>query len=753
MKRQARKKTFFILLFMLVGLTATMTGIILYSEWRLAKLVPGGLGERFPTKVYSSPFVIKNGATLSPDELFERLRRLDYRSSLTDNGPTFQPGQFYWRTPSLTLVLRGFDTPVFAQVTEVVKLKRTPNGEWNLFSSTGAVIDQIALEPELVTELSGSKKVRREPTPWEDFPPGLIDAVVSVEDRRFYKHHGVDPRAISRAAWYNLRTRRGLQGGSTITQQLAKNFFLTQDRTLQRKLVEVGFAVYLDLRYSKERILTLYLNHIYMGQDGVVSVMGMGAASQFYFGKSLRDLTLEENALLAGIIRSPYRYNPFVNPRAARERRNRVLKLMLEENAITEREFERAKSRPVVVRRRSTKSDDANADKDYFLAEVIRQLVPEFSEDILFRYGLKIYTTLDPLKQREAQRVARQQRYQSAIVVMEPQTGRILALNGGKDFKESQFNRASQAHRQPGSAFKPFVFGAALENGFTPASMLVDEPKAFRHGDEIWAPRNFDDNYHGNVSMRQALAQSMNAATLDLAQKIGSDRIIHFANKVGIDSLLEDSLALALGVSEVTPLELVNAYAPFANGGFRVRPYLIMAVVDSQENTLELNGTERTPVLDPALSYLMTSMLQSVISEGTAKGLKDSGWTVPSAGKTGTTNEGKDAWFVGYTSDLLVGVWVGEDDPKASDLSGSKNALPMWSALMKSYYAGRTGKDFEQPSGLTTVKIDPTNGLLARSGCPDQKEELFLTGTQPIAYCRVHSGGLKGWFQKLFRKR
>ena len=728
-----------------------MVGIVFYSEWKLAKLVPGGLGEQFPTKVYSSPFVLSEGLVVSPEEITERLIRRDYRSNKTDPLPT---GSMRTGGETITAALRGFKTPTLFQDPVTVVLKHQNNGAWDITDTNGADLPQVLFEPELIAELSGPQKVRREPANWDDFPPVLIDAVVTVEDRRFYKHHGVDFRAILRAAWFNVRHRKNLQGGSTITQQLAKNFFLTQERTLRRKFLEIGFAFYMDLRYSKERILTLYLNHIYMGQEGVVSIAGMKAASEFYFGKPLRDITLPEAALLAGLIRSPFRYNPFQNLQACRARRDRVLRLMLDEAAITEPEFEKALETPVVVRKRPIASTDKGNDNDYFVAEVLRQLVPHFSEDILFRYGLKIYTTVDPIWQKEAQRrVFAEKKNQAALVAIEPRTGKVLALVGGRNFRESQFNRATQAQRQPGSAFKPFVYGTALENGFTSASLLQDEPRVFKDGKKTWAPQNFDGTYRGAVPLREALAYSMNGATIDLAQKIGVPKIIQFARRMGIESPLENSLAIALGTSEVSPFELTAAYAPFANGGFRVTPILVTAVIDAEDNALEMNSIEREPVLDPALSYLMTSLLQTTVTEGTAKSLRLMQWEAPSAGKTGTTNDGKDAWFIGYTPDALVGVWVGNDDGKAAQLSGAKSALPIWGGFMKRIHQGRAVHNFEKPEGLVSVKIDPTSGVLARSGCPDQIEEIFAGGTEPKTFCAIHAGGFRGWLLKAFQRK
>jgi penicillin-binding protein 1B len=741
------RRAFWILTALLIASLTMMGGVVLYSEWKLSQLVPGGLGESFPTKVYSAPLVISNDTRVSVQMLITRLVRLNYFST-----PRAEPavGQYHAGPSEIAVNLRGFQAPFYTQPPGLVKFTWGADQLLRLENDPAGPAAQAALEPELAAELSGPKKIRRDPAAWEDFPASLIDAVIAVEDRRFYKHHGIDARAMLRAAVFNVRNPRKLQGGSTITQQLAKNFFLTSERTLQRKLLEVAFALYLDFRTPKNRILTLYLNEIYMGQDGPVSIAGMRAAAQFYFGKDVRQLTLPESAMLAGLIRSPYRYNPFVNPTVARGRRNTVLRQMLDENYISEHDFEKARHTPLALTKIRRYSADKTNPNDYFVSEVLRELLPRFTEDTLFRYGLRIYTTLDPVLQKDAQETIRLGKHQGALIAIEPMTGRVLALVGGRDYKESQFNRATQARRQPGSIFKPFVYGAALAHGFTPATILTDEPRAFRDGKKIWAPQNYDGQYRGKVTLRDAIAFSLNAATLDLAQKIGVTAIATFAKEMGIESPLDNSLVIALGASEVTPFEVTAAYAPFANGGFHVRPFLVTAVTDSDNNILETNSIERRSVLDPVYAYLMTSLLQSVILDGTAKNAAKLGWTDPSAGKTGTTNQGRDAWFVGYTPELLTGVWTGDDNGASSNLYGAKDALPMWVRFMSLARQGRPPLAFQQPRGLIEKRIDPTTGALARSGCPIQKNELFVIGTEPKNECPLHVGGFRGWLKKLF---
>lgn len=746
MKIKLGKKRKIIWSVVLLGLLFTGIAVIIVSELKMSKLILGGLGESFSTRVYSAPTVLHNHSEFSRQNLIARMERLNYKPS---NEKTLLPGQYRIQTTDLYVCLRGFETPHFSQPSGLYLLQRV-NSEWVISDADGVEIDQIAVEPEMAAELSGPQKVRREPATFEEIPASFVDAVVAIEDRRFFKHHGIDVRAIARAMWFNVRNTGKLQGGSTITQQLAKNFFLTHDRTLRRKAMEAFFAVYLDLRYPKEKILTLYLNQIYFGQDGFVSVAGVKSAAHYYFRKPLSQLDLSESATLAGLIRSPLRYNPIQHPVEARQRRDVVLNVMNEEGMIDDRTLEKTRALPVSKVVYETPKAGGK-ESDYYVAEVIRQLLPQFSEDMLFRYGLRIHTAMDPLLQKFAQETIKNSSTQGALIAIDPATGKILALAGGKDFRVSQFNRATQALRQVGSAFKPFVFGAALENGFTPASMLKDEPRAYTNGDKVWVPKNFGKVYNGDVSVRQALALSLNLATLDLAQKTGLPRIKQYAERMGIRSALEDNLTMALGASALSPQELTFGYAPFANGGFRVNPILVTDVIDSSNQLLQQSQVERLSVLEPAQSYMMTSLLQSVMTDGTATGVKAMGWVIPSAGKTGTTNEGKDAWFIGYTSDLLVGVWTGNDESKPLGLSGSKNALPLWVSFMKKAYPDYVPAPFHEPLGLMKKKIDPLSGLLARSGCPQKKEEVFIAGTEPQQACPLHAGGIRGWLQKLFR--
>ncbi len=717
--------------------------LALSAERTLSRLALGGLGESFSTRVWSAPFVLRAGAYAAPERLLERLDRLGYRR--VEHAPEI--GEYRWTPPELDAGLRGFSAPAASQRAGMYALRQDRKGRWELRDDAGQAAAEIRLEPELAAELSGARKLRRDPLEWAQVPRGLSDAVVAAEDKRFWTHWGLDPRALLRAAWADARGR-DLQGASTITQQLAKNLFLSPRRTLPRKIEEAVLALYLERRLGKKRILTLYLNHIYLGQDGAASVMGMRAAARFYFGKDPGELTLGESAALAGMIRGPGLYDPRRDPDACRERRDQVLRLMRDDGLISAAALSAALAEPL---RPVAAVDEADARDDaYFVAEVVRELVPRYGGGALYRDGLSIYTTMDPVLQSVAQRALRASRHQAALVALDPRIGDVLALAGGRSFSESQFNRATQALRQPGSSFKPFLYAAALQMGLTPATVLSDRRRRFPGG---WSPSNYDGVYYGTATVRQALAHSLNAATLDLAGRVGVDRIIASARACGITSPLHDSLGLALGDSEVGLLELAAAYEPFAAEGRRANPRLITAVAAADGTVLEAPPPRSVVVLDPAIAYLMTSLLESVTRTGTARALPKLGFSAPAAGKTGTTNAGRDAWFVGYTSSLLAGVWVGDDRDRALKLTGAKDALPLWAALMTQAAADRPAEEFSRPPGVVEARLCAETGMLARSGCPRKLDEVFLAGTQPVERCSLHRGGLMGWLDRLTRPR
>jgi len=472
----------------LLALAACGSWLVWQAESKLSALALGGLGESFSTRVWSAPFAVRPGDRGSADRLVERLQRLGYRG--VDGLPAC--GEYRWSPPELEIGLRGFRTPAASQRAGLYAL-RLDGGAWTARDEFGSRVDALLLEPELVAALTGSRQLRRDPLTWEQVPISMADAVISAEDKRFWTHWGLDPRAIVRAAWANARGR-DLQGASTITQQLTKNLFLTPRRTLSRKLAEAALALYLERRLDKRRILTLYLNSIYLGQDGPASVMGMRAAARYYFAKDPGDLTLAESAALAGMIRGPGLYSPYHDAAACRARRDWVLRRMREDGFITADALAAALAEPLSPARAAAEEDSREG--AYYVAEVVRELLPRYGGGVLYRNGLAIYTAMDPLLQSAAQRAVRGAKHQAALVALDPATGDVLALAGGRDFAESQFNRATQALRQPGSAFKPFVYAAALKLGLTPATLLLDRRRSYPESGRDWRPTNYDGVYY-----------------------------------------------------------------------------------------------------------------------------------------------------------------------------------------------------------------------------------------------------------------
>ncbi len=734
---------------------AALAVLAFWAERRISEFKSGTMDAGRVTVIYSAPFIIDANTAEPPERLLERLSRLDYRQARRSPPST---GTYAWKPPVLTVGLRGFLSPGYAQKPGVFTLTWKPRGGqdraggWGIQDAAGLGVADVGIEPEVIAEFSGGCRIARTILPPGKISPALEAALVSAEDRRFYSHGALDMRGIARALWFDLRHPGKLEGGSTITQQLAKNLFLTPRRTLWRKALEAALSLYLTERFTKEQILALYLNHVYMGQDGPSSVLGAQAAARFYFGRDQSRLTLGQCALLAGLVRSPYLYNPYRYPQAALRRRDEVLNQMRAQGRITLYELSAALKEPLGLRAESPAQMRGLAD-DYFAAEVLKELSARYGDDEVFHRGLVVHTTMDPLLQKAAQAaVSEKARPQGALIAFDPQTGAVLALCGGRDFERSQFNRATQALRQTGSAFKPFLYGAALRMGFTPATRLKDEPQVFSRGRGRgwWRPKNSENRYYGDVSLRKALAFSLNAASLDLAQKVGAETAIAFARRMGLETPIPDNLAVMIGASDTTLEDLTAAYAPFANGGYRISPFLITQVRDARQRILETDAPKRTKVISPALAYVMTSLLESVLQIGTAHNAKALGWTRPSAGKTGTTNGGADAWFIGYTPQLLAGVWVGSDKPRALGLYGSSAALPVWVAFMKDASLDFAPLGFEKPPGVVTAAIDPKTGLLARWGTSPQRGEVFLAGTAPTHYDPVRAGGLKGWFERIF---
>ena len=705
-------------------------------------------------------FIYASGQSLAPGVHVQRvglaatLARLGYTE--TRSVPP-SPGHFRRTGGSWDIYLRGSEETGTGSA-QLVRLQMVDDRITKV-TRAGQDVADVALEPEVLASATDRPGEDHKPVRLDETPRVLIDAVLAAEDHRFFEHGGVDVRALVRAAWANLRAGRVKEGGSTITQQLVKVRLLSPQRTLFRKLREAWLAALVESRYSKERILEAYLNEIYLGQRGPIALRGVGAATRAYFGKEVHQLTTPEAALLAAIIRGPNIYSPAVDPDRARDHRNTVLTQMRDLKMITPDEYDRARRTPVRVRSLVSPGQSA----PYFVDYVRQELEQRFDTGVSRVRGVRIVTTLDLSLQRFAEAAAARgldrlesslplgyrrdpgRRLQVAMVALEPATGEIRALVGGRDYLASQFNRVTSARRQPGSAFKPIVYLAALRAGdgapfYTAASRVEDLPITLESGGQPWSPRNSDDRYEGIVTVRQALEQSLNSATVRIAQTVGLPNVIETARALGLQGQLAPVPAMALGAFEVTPLELARAYLPLANGGIRPAAVSGIHTVQFGDEEVKPSGAEESVrVVSAAEAWLVTSLLKGVVTSGTGSAVRSSGLPDVVAGKTGTTNDGRDAWFVGYTSRLLVLVWVGFDGGEPHGLSGARAALPIWVDFMKQAIDAYPQSDFEVPAGISFSDIDVTNGKRAARACPVVAREAFLTGTEP-PLCDEHRG-------------
>jgi penicillin-binding protein 1B len=736
---------------MTVLLTA---GLLLYGTYLATFLELPKSEDHPPLRLYTAPFQLKSDLSLKEARLLERLQRLGYRAV---TGPVSTPGDFQLTPDGLTVYLHA--QPENHVKSSIVTLDLDQGRITQVLSEPDkSPIYPVYLEPELISGLRGASRQVREWIPLSMIPPRLVEAVLAVEDRRFYSHLGIDPFAVGRAIWRNLTKGGVVQGGSTITQQLAKNLFYSPQRTFGRKVKEALAAVVLETKYRKQDILESYLNEIYLGQAGFVSIYGVGEAAHRYFGKSLTDLTVGEVAMIAGLIKGPNTYAPAKHLPLATRRRDVVLRLLRDQGLLTEEEWKAAVNLPVRV----VPPDDVLADAPYFVDTVLKQV--EETSGTPLPEGLRIDSTLDPLVQQVAAgalesglaRLERgypslkgpEQLLQGAVVVLEPSTGAVLALVGGRDYRVSQFNRAVQAHRQAGSLFKPFVYLAAFESGragkqpyLTPASLLADEPVTFESEAGTWSPQNYDRQFRGNVTLRNALELSLNVPAVRVAKAVGIRPILDVIRHLGVTTALTDDLSVALGSPTVSLLDVTTAYGTMANGGIWVRPTTVRATSDRDGTTLWNAAPERRQAVSPQAAYLATSLMEGVIQRGTATKARALGLTGSIAGKTGTTDGYRDAWFVGYTSEVVIGVWVGFDDERPVRLTGAQAALPIWMEIARRILPEHVSP-FPQPSGIIVREIDPKTGQLATSQCPEQVAEVFIEGTEPNAYCETHGGGI-----------
>src|SRR5262245_2535228 len=730
--------------------------VFIYYYLRFGVMVDRRLqGERWmvPSRIYARPLVLAEALPLTSRDLVKTLNGLKYEQR-TEGTP--QPGQFVAGEKALVF----FPRPIPGSADEPLAVVFDKDKVRELRGvRTKKKYTEQALEPELITYLFDESREKRRHVKYEELPDHLVKAVLAIEDRRFFSHPGLDPFRIVGAALRNLRAESYLQGGSTITQQLCKNFFLTPERTLKRKVQEAILAFVLERHASKQDILELYLNEIYLGQAGSFSINGVGQAARLYFHKDVSNLALTESAFLAGLIQSPNPYNPYRHPQRATERRNVVIRAMNDAGYIDGPTMDSSLASPLRVEQGSLDTADA----PYFVDLVRAQLAQRYDPKDLTTQNLSIHTTLDLRLQAIAQNalekgldnvekmIKRKEHppVQGCLIALDPVSGNLVALVGGRSYGASQYNRVTQARRQPGSTFKPFVYLAAFEATFedpalppiTPATVVEDTPSVFFYEDKEYMPENYEDKYLGYVTLRKALANSLNVATVKVAEMVGYEMVADlWSNKLKIGAPIKPYPALALGSFEATPYEMAVAYNVLANGGLKVEPVAVLRVTDDQGRTLEQPRSPPPPrVVHEETVFLVTNMLRSVLNEGTGAASRALGFALDGAGKTGTTNDLRDAWFAGYTPDLLAVVWVGFDDYTPIGLPGSRAALPIWVEFMKEALAGTKAQRFLPPmEGVVFMDIDKDTGLLATPSCPKVISEAFIAGTEPQERCSAH---------------
>jgi penicillin-binding protein 1B len=703
------------------------------------------------TKIYAAPIELRIGKYISSSELLARIRRLGYEESNSSSNASY----YYQLEPSNRLLIHN-GSAASADANRSVEIICRGNAITSILdASSHAEVEKFSLIPEMLSNAIGKNREKRRLVAYKELPQSLINAVLAAEDRRFFTHKGIDPIRILQALIIDIRAGDTVQGASTLTQQFVKNYFLTQERTWRRKLSDAYMSVLLENRLSKEQIFELYCNEVYLGQAGSFSIVGLGEAADTFFNKNIRDLNLDESATLAGIISAPNRQNPLRYKDRATTRRNLVLDLMADYRMITPAECNNAKSKPLQIKPTFVLN---YSDAPHFVDFVQDQLAAKYGDAVLARSKFNVYTSLDTelqqaafesiqagVKELDGIFAKRKQPVapgvvQASLIAVDPKNGNVLAMIGGRNYGTSQFNRITQSKRQPGSIFKPFVYTTALESAYgsssplTTVSTVLDQPTSFTFGDLEYEPRNYKDEYLGQVTMRQAIMKSLNVATIKFAEKTGYEKIVALSKRLGLNEQIKPYPAMAIGSFEITPLEMVRAYTAFANAGILSDLTAVLKILNSTNNEVFTKTYEPKQVLTPQISFLITSLLQSVIDHGTGYGARTRGFVLPAAGKTGTSHDG---WFAGYTPDLLCIVWVGFDDNRELGLSGSQSALPIWTDFMKKAASLRPlkGETFSTPDDIVEVEIDPTTGLLAIDSCLQKEMEYFIKGTEPTLKC------------------
>ncbi len=726
--------------------------IVIYGGYLAKQIEHRFAGRRWniPSTVYSDTSLLYPGQMVNRPYFYEKLRRLGYHE--VPRTPR-QKGRMHKGRRFIDIYLHDFKSPFFEQTGFAVRIRFKNNQIATIVHlKNNQPIPLLELEPEELMKFYGPDRERRRLVSINHVPRHLIHAILAAEDSGFYHHHGVDLTGILRALITNLRKGTIHQGGSTLTQQLAKNYFLTPERTYRRKLRELLIALVLEYKYDKNEILEIYLNEIYWGQRDSVSINGVGEASLFYFGKSVETLSIVEAATLAGLIKAPNAYSPYVNKSRCLKRRNDILVAMHQNGWLENKELKKALPRPLIPAGYTTYHRLA----PYFMDYLTHQIADLYPPDVLSSLGLSIFTTLDTQVQMAAENALKKglsrleasnsalkrsdpnKKLQGAVIVIQPKTGYILAMVGGRDYGISQFNRVTQAKRQPGSAFKPFVYVTALDS-LTLADRLDNTPKSYIVDGRVWRPKNFDAHAPPEVSLRQALAKSYNLATINLGIQVGLESIVDTVAAFGLSTTVKPLPSLSLGAFEVIPLELARAYCVFAANGMLPFPLSMKDIIDDSGHVLDRHHATVKRLISPAKAFIMNDLLHSVTTEGTAASIKTRGIHWPVAGKTGTTNNARDAWFIGYTPDILALVWVGFDNGDSLHSTGSRAALPIWVDLMKAIPQYVSGEWFTMPSGVVKQTICVDSGRLAvENACPRVIEEVFLENTEPDETCPLH---------------
>ena len=746
------RKTHNLLLKLLLVALLLGVGYLIYLDARITTTFTDKMWE-LPAKVYARPLELFAGADLKPDDLAYELEILGYRKV----AHTRKPGQVARNRGRFEIYTRGFDFPGEREPARRVLVDVGP-AKVRSVTEKGQSVDLMRLDPAQIGGIYPSHGEDRLLVRLDAVPETLWQGLLAVEDQRFYQHLGFSLTGIARAAYSNLVSGRVVAGGSTITQQLVKNYYLTPERTIVRKLNEVLMAVLLELHYDKEQILESYINEVYLGQEGPRAIHGFALAARHYFDTPLEQLGLHQQALLVGMIKGPSLYNPLRNPKRALERRNVVLQLMVEQGVISGEHAMVARAMPLDLNRAPRIRDTFPA----YLDLVRRQLRLEYRDEQLTQEGLKILTAFDPIVQRQLERSTLEMMdkldssgdLESASVVTRLDSGEVAALVGGRRPSYAGFNRALDARRPAGSLLKPAVYLTALEQAdrYSLASVLDDTSFSVpRAQGEPWEPRNFDRVEHGEVLLYQALANSYNLATARLGMELGIDNVADMLRRLGIEHAVPRVPALTLGAGEYSPLDMAVVYQTIAAGGFRSPLRSIRDVVDARgepEKRYEL-------LYDRQVSLQAVYLLQYALLEAMQNGTGRSGgarlpdWLTV-AGKTGTTNEGRDSWFAGFSGDLMAVTWVGRDDNGATGLTGSSGALQLWAHFMA--HASKRALNYNMPEGIAVSTIDSSSGYLTGEGCPNARSVPFIAGSEPRhkTRCAPKKNGIRDWFQSLF---